>query len=117
KTAVIHRVLRLRRTHPEFFASSSYSSIYASGQKAECVIAFLRQFEKKMLLVVLPRLTTKLAQTGHQFNWDDTHLVIDDRLPHLTDLFSSRKLEAKSETLALADLGSIPFAVFHNLKA
>ncbi|MBV8585215.1 MAG: malto-oligosyltrehalose synthase [Verrucomicrobia bacterium] len=116
KTAVIHRLLRLRRAHPDFFASGSYSSIYASGQKAECVIAFLRQFEKQTLLVILPRLTTKLAQTGQAFDWEDTHLVIDDRLPHLADLFSNRKLEAKSETLALADLGSIPFAVFHNMK-
>ena len=59
---------------------------------------------------------TREQSRKYAFDWEDTHLVIGDRLPHLADLFSNRKLEAKSETLALADLGNIPFAVFHNMK-
>jgi (1->4)-alpha-D-glucan 1-alpha-D-glucosylmutase len=63
-------VLRLRRKHPMLFTTGEYVPIYASGQRAEHVFAFLRRDSEWQALVLVPRLTANLN------GWDDTTIAV-----------------------------------------
>jgi (1->4)-alpha-D-glucan 1-alpha-D-glucosylmutase len=113
KLAIIHRLLQLRQREPRLFQVGTYSSLYATGSKKDCCIAFLRRCNENSVLVIVPRLTTKLAKPGVSPDWSDTQLLIDESLPEMHDLFSKRKLKRGADHLPLKHLGELPFAVFH----
>jgi (1->4)-alpha-D-glucan 1-alpha-D-glucosylmutase len=69
KLSLIQRALRLRQEHPEWFGrDSAYVPVYATGDNAEHVVAYLRG---ENVLTVAPRWVTKLAGA-----WEDTSLEI-----------------------------------------
>lgn len=53
KLWLIHRALGLRRRHPEWFDAGSYKPLFASGAKADHVVAFIRAGKA---VTVVPRL-------------------------------------------------------------
>jgi (1->4)-alpha-D-glucan 1-alpha-D-glucosylmutase len=117
KLAIIHRLLQFRRREPKLFQSGTYSSLYATGSKKDCCVAFLRRLEEKSVLVIVPRLTTKLGKPGEVPDWGDTQLLIDESLPAMQDLFSKRTLKKGIDQIPLASLGELPFAVFHTVES
>jgi (1->4)-alpha-D-glucan 1-alpha-D-glucosylmutase len=116
KLAVIHRLLKLRRREARLFQSGSYSSLYATGSKKDCCVAFYRRYEESSILVVVPCLTTRLGKIGEPFDWGDTQLLIDESLPPMQDLFGERTLNKGADNLSLTALGEFPFAVFHTAE-
>ena len=62
KLAVTARLLGLRTSHPELFASGGYAPVHAEGPAAANVVAYLRRDGATSVLVVVPRLITKLAR-------------------------------------------------------
>jgi (1->4)-alpha-D-glucan 1-alpha-D-glucosylmutase len=117
KLAIVHRLLQLRRQEPRLFQSGTYSSLYATGSKKDCCVAFLRRIEDKSVLVIVPRLTTKLSKPGESVDWDDTQLLIDESLPAMQDLFSKRIFAKGADQILLKNLGELPFAVFHTVDS
>ncbi|MGA8659269.1 MAG: malto-oligosyltrehalose synthase [Chthoniobacterales bacterium] len=116
KLFVTTRLLRLRRREPVLFQKGSYASVYANGLASNSCVSFLRRHEEKRILVVVPRLTTRLGEPSAPIDWKDSQLLIDESIPDLRDLFGERKLTGGSDTIPLKSLGSFPFAVFHNLE-
>lgn len=115
KLFVTTRLLRLRRREPELFQRGSYASVYANGPASNSCVSFLRRHQEKRVLVVVPRLTTRLGEPGSPLDWKDSQLLIEESIPDMEDLFVPRKLESGLETIPLKGLISFPFAVFHNL--
>jgi (1->4)-alpha-D-glucan 1-alpha-D-glucosylmutase len=115
KMAIGTRLLRLRKTHPEIFQKGNYQSVYAKGPQADCCVCFTRGYDAKRLLVIVPRLTTRLTIDGKKFIWKETELLFDEDLPAMQDLFSERRIKAGTEALYLERLATFPFAVYHNL--
>jgi (1->4)-alpha-D-glucan 1-alpha-D-glucosylmutase len=115
KLFVITRLLRLRRREPELFQKGSYASVYANGLASNSCVSFFRRHEEKRVLVVVPRLTTRLGEPSTPLDWKDSQLLIDESIPDMGDLFVERKLNGGSDTIPLKSLGNFPFAVFHNL--
>jgi len=68
KLWVIHKVLGLRKQQPEIFRSGAYRPLYAQGQKADHVVAFLRS---EQMVTVVPRLLLSLDRA-----WGDTRLEL-----------------------------------------
>jgi (1->4)-alpha-D-glucan 1-alpha-D-glucosylmutase len=69
KLLLIQRALGLRQEHPEWFSKDAdYVPVYATGDSAEHVVAYLRG---ENVLTVAPRWITKLAGA-----WEDTSLEI-----------------------------------------
>jgi len=116
KMLVTSRLLRLRRVAPALFQHGSYNSFYASGDLSECCVAFSRELDSQIILVIVPRFTTRLCTPGSGVDWKKTELLIDKTIPAMTDAFTGRSMKSGSDTLALTDLDSLPFAVFHNLS-
>jgi (1->4)-alpha-D-glucan 1-alpha-D-glucosylmutase len=113
KLAIVRLLLQLRQREPRLFQSGIYSSLYATGSRKDCCVAFHRRLEEKSILVIVPRLTTKLGQPGESPDWDDTQLLIDESLPEMQDLFSKGIFKKGADQISLKSLGELPFAVFH----
>jgi (1->4)-alpha-D-glucan 1-alpha-D-glucosylmutase len=115
KLSITSRLLHLRRIAPALFESGSYYSFYANGKLADCCVAFSRERNSQMILVIVPRFTTRLGTPGSSFDWKDTELLIDKTLPAMVDQLTGRTIKAGLDTLPLKSLDAFPFAVFHNL--
>ncbi len=68
-----------------------------------------------MILVIVPRFTTRLGTAGSGFDWKETELLIDKTLPAMKDHLTGRTIKPGLDTLPLKNLNAFPFAVFHNL--
>jgi (1->4)-alpha-D-glucan 1-alpha-D-glucosylmutase len=115
KMLITSRLLHLRRIAPALFETGSYYSFYANGELADCCVAFSRELDSQMILVIVPRFTTRLGTAESGFNWKDTELLVDKTLPALVDQLTGRTLKAGLDALPLKSLDSFPYAVFHNL--
>jgi (1->4)-alpha-D-glucan 1-alpha-D-glucosylmutase len=115
KLSITSRLLRLRHIAPDLFEAGSYHSFYANGELADCCVAFSRELDSKMILVIVPRFTTRLGTAESGFDWKETELPIDRTLPSMVDQLTGRTIKAGLDTLPLKTLEAFPFAVFHNL--
>jgi (1->4)-alpha-D-glucan 1-alpha-D-glucosylmutase len=117
KMMITSRLLRLRRIAPPLFQAGSYHSFYATGELADCCIAFSRELDSQILLVIVPRFTTRLCTVDSKCNWKSTELPFDKTLPAMVDELTGRVWKQGTDTLKLNSLETFPFAVFHNLSS
>src|ERR1700730_1641091 len=115
KMSITSRLLRLRQLAPPLFGAGSYYSFYANGELADCCVAFSRELDSRMILVIAPRFTTRLGTPESGLAWKETELLFDKTLPAMVDQLTGRTLKAGLDTLPLNSLDAFPFAVFHNL--
>jgi (1->4)-alpha-D-glucan 1-alpha-D-glucosylmutase len=116
KMLVTSRLLRLRQIAPALFQSGSYDSYYATGDLSDCCVAFSRELDSQIILVIVPRFTTRLCSSGSPVDWKEAELLLDKTFPAMTDALTGRTLKSGSDTLSLKNLHQFPFAVFHNLS-
>jgi (1->4)-alpha-D-glucan 1-alpha-D-glucosylmutase len=116
KMLVTSRLLRLRQIAPALFQHGSYESFYATGDLSDCCVAFARELDSQIALVIVPRFTTRLCTSGSAIDWKETELQFDKTLPTMTEALTGRTFKSGSDTLSLKDLALFPFAVFHNLS-
>ena len=115
KISITSRLLHLRKIAPALFETGSYYSFYSNGELADCCVAFSRELDAQMILVIVPRFTTRLGTAESGFDWKDTELLIDKTLPAMKDHLTGRTIKPGLDTLLLKNLNTFPFAVFHNL--
>jgi (1->4)-alpha-D-glucan 1-alpha-D-glucosylmutase len=108
------RLLQLRHQMPELFREGNYSSIYATGELADCCVAFSRELNSQKVLVVVPRYTTRLGEANSDFDWKNTELVIHETIPAMHELFTGMTLKAGIDALPLKELKRFPIAVFYS---
>lgn len=64
KLFVTRKALESRRKQSTLFLEGDYVPLYASGRRKEHVTAFARRHERSWVVVVVPRLVTKLVTPG-----------------------------------------------------
>ncbi len=64
KLYLTYRALCFRQANTELFAQGDYLPVYASGVRAENVVAFARRMGSEWGLVAVPRLSTRLVPVG-----------------------------------------------------
>ncbi len=74
KLFLIRTLLQFRRTHPDLFAQGAYAPVAATGPLAECVVAFTRTLGGQTVLVVAPRLTSRVGVPPVGESWKDTRI-------------------------------------------
>ncbi|MEA3164006.1 MAG: (1-_4)-alpha-D-glucan 1-alpha-D-glucosylmutase [Verrucomicrobiota bacterium] len=116
KMSITSQLLHLRQSAPALFESGSYYSFYANGDRAECCVAFSRELGSQMILVIVPRFTTRLGTAGSGFDWKETELLFDKTLPAMEDQLNGRTIKPGLDTLPLKTLDVFPFAVYQNLQ-
>jgi maltooligosyltrehalose synthase len=85
KMAVIHSLLELRRRHPELFAQGDYTPLEVIGPRAEHVSAFMRRYERSVVIAVVSRLFYSMSggELDRAFDhslWNGTRV----KVPHVS---------------------------------
>ena len=113
------RLLLFRRNHLELFQSGSYRPLSVAGTFAECCVGFAREHEDRFILVLAPRLTSRIGFPPLGDRWGDTSVQLPEGFENkiAQDIFTSEVRNLQGSSLALAQIFStLPFAVLTNAQ-
>ena len=113
------RLLLFRRNHLELFQSGSYLPLSVAGTFAESCVGFAREHEDRFILVLAPRLTSRIGFPPLGDRWGDTSVQLpegfENKIAH--DIFTSEVRNLQGSSLDLAQIFStLPFAVLTNAQ-
>ena len=112
KLYLTHRLLTFRREHSELFRHGSYEALNLTGARADCCIAFARQFEGRSLIVLAPRLSSGVGFPPIGGAWADTRVQLPPGWRSGRDLFTGDNFGGENSELQLASAFTrLPFAV------
>ncbi|NID14203.1 malto-oligosyltrehalose synthase [Luteibacter yeojuensis] len=114
KQAVVGRLLRLRRDHPELFARGTYRPLAASGPAADHVLAFVREHRGQKLVVAVARHTAEWlggsdAPSIPADRWAGTSLALP--AGHWRDVFGADRSHG-GECAMAGLMGELPVAAW-----
>ena len=115
KLFVIRAILRYRREHADLFGQGGYRPLKVSGAHADGVVAFAREHEDRAVVVIVPRVTSRLGEgfpVGAR--WENTAVTLaDDHPAPWRELFTGRAVTPDERgVVTLADaLANFPLAV------
>jgi (1->4)-alpha-D-glucan 1-alpha-D-glucosylmutase len=118
KMFLTQRVLQLRREHVDLFQRGEYLALAANGTFAECCVSFARRLGNQWIVVIAPRLSSRLGFPPVGERWKDTALALPETLSieNAHNLFTCRDLHHERRQISIADAITIlPFAVITNL--
>ncbi len=118
KMFLTQRALQFRREHTELFQHGEYLPLTPNGTFAECCVIFGRKLANQWIVVITPRLSSRVGFPPIGESWQDTTLEIPEALPleHAHDLFTCRPVPVRNRDVKVADaLSILPFAVLTNL--
>ena len=118
KLFLTQRVLRFRRDHADLFQRGDYLPLRASGTFADCCVTFARRVAEKWIVVIAPRLPSRVGFPPVGEAWKDTTIEFPETLslPQAHDLFTCQPLPVRDRELKVADaLSILPFGVITNL--
>jgi (1->4)-alpha-D-glucan 1-alpha-D-glucosylmutase len=118
KMFLTQRLLQFRREHADLFQRGEYLPLKPNGTFAECCVSFARQLADKWIVVIAPRLSSRIRFPPVGERWKDTTIELPKTLSleNAHDLFTCRALSRGDRRVSVADAMSIlPFAVITNL--
>ena len=118
KMFLTQRLLQFRREQAGLFQRGEYLPLGASGTFAECCVSFARRLGDQWIVVIAPRLSSRIGFPPIAERWKDTMLEFPKTLSleHAHNLFTCRKLHHEGRRISIADaLPILPFAVMTNL--
>ncbi len=113
KFRVTRELLQFRRAHARLFQEGTYEPLAARGRFADHVVAFRRTLGSEAVIVVVPRLTSRLGTPPLGLVWEDTELELGDTTG-ISDVLTAAPVKRSSgmRGTAVADLlTELPFAV------
>ncbi|MNG10269.1 Maltooligosyl trehalose synthase [compost metagenome] len=115
KQALIARTLNLRAEHAELFRHGTYQALDIIGSQAHRVLGFVREWEGKRAIVIVPIRCAPLLENSavphvDAPQWGDTriHLPSTTAEENLKGLFSSATVTEHKELLISDALGDFP---------
>jgi len=113
KQWVTHLLLKQRQEDPELFEMGRYIPLKVKGKFKKHLVAFLRSYDDRHVLVALPLHTAAMPP---EHGWKKTRIVLPDLLPHRwQDLFSGSVVGGDGE-LKVGDLfRTVPFAACRSI--
>jgi (1->4)-alpha-D-glucan 1-alpha-D-glucosylmutase len=107
---VTMRALNLRREHQDLFRAGSYTPLTAANEKQEHVVAFVRSYEDRAIVVAVPRFSYTLVRGRTQPPIGDVWGNAELQLPaeilgtRLLNVFTGEELPTNSRTLPCRQL-------------
>jgi (1->4)-alpha-D-glucan 1-alpha-D-glucosylmutase len=111
------KVLCFRKEQSELFRRGNYVPVAATGSLAESCVSFIREFEGRWILVVAPRLSSRVGFPPVGEKWQDTGLELPENLElkNARELFANREISFAGRRLNVsAALPMLPFALVTN---
>jgi (1->4)-alpha-D-glucan 1-alpha-D-glucosylmutase len=118
KMFLTQRLLQFRSEHVDLFKRGNYLPLLASGTLADCCVSFARYLEDKWIIVITPRLSSRVGFPPIGEKWKDTVVDLPAALPADTarEIFTGCEIKMANRQLRLADtLSILPFAAITNL--
>ncbi|MBA2269482.1 MAG: malto-oligosyltrehalose synthase [Chthoniobacterales bacterium] len=115
KLFVTHRLLTFRREQPALFLHGNYVPLATSGTLADSCLAFAREHGGAWLVVVVPRLSSRVGFPPLGEHWQDTAVELPEAASQAgaRDLFTGAGLRLEGTSLKLSDaMAELPFAVY-----
>lgn len=118
KMFLAQRLLNFRREHVDLFRRGNYLSMAASGTFADCCVSFAREFESQWIVVIAPRISSRIGFPPIGDKWKDTMVDLPESLSlgKARELFTGREIRFEGRRLNIAEgLSILPFAAVTNL--
>jgi (1->4)-alpha-D-glucan 1-alpha-D-glucosylmutase len=118
KMFLTQRLLHFRNEHVDLFHRGDYLPLKASGAFADCCVGFARELEGKWIIVIAPRLSSRVGFPAIGDKWQDTVVDLPENfsLGKAREIFTGREISSQDRQVKLADVMSIlPFAALTNL--
>ncbi len=115
-------LLNFRQNNFNLFKKGNYIPIAVEGVKSDNIVAFIRNFENKSAVIIVPRLVYHMISLKNPFPlgediWKDTRIILPEKFNELSwqDIFT-RKIFTASETQNIGNiLGNFPVSVLFSL--
>jgi (1->4)-alpha-D-glucan 1-alpha-D-glucosylmutase len=118
KMFLTQRVLQFRREHADLFQRGQYLPLKANGTFAECCISFARELASEWIVVIAPRLSSRVGFPPVGECWRDTTIEFPEvlSLKRAHELFTCQPVRLQGRRVKLGDaLATLPFAAITNL--
>jgi (1->4)-alpha-D-glucan 1-alpha-D-glucosylmutase len=115
KLFLTQRLLRFRRDHAGLFQHGKYLLLTVRGTFADCCVAFAREHEGHWIVVVVPRLSSRVGFPPVGEKWKDTVVDWPESLSRAggREVFTARDFPADNGALKLSEaMATLPFAVY-----
>ncbi|HMJ04672.1 MAG TPA: malto-oligosyltrehalose synthase [Chthoniobacterales bacterium] len=115
KLFLTQRLLRFRRSHRQLFESGAYIPLPVSGTHADSCIAFAREQAGEWIVVLAPRLSSRVGFPPIGDCWQDTVVELPEAVSQreAQDIFTKRPLQIEGRSLRLSEaMAQLPFAVY-----
>ena len=116
KLFLTHRLLTFRRENPELFRDGSYQPLDLTGESADCCIAFAREWEGKSIVVLAPRLSSRIGFPPIGDVWRDTVVQLPKGFAMENELFTGEKIAAAGSLTLARAFARLPFAVVRSSR-
>ncbi len=117
KMFVTQRALQFRGEHPDLFRNGDYLPLQAKGPFSECVIAFARRLDRQLVVVIVPRLSSRVGFPPIGDRWKDTAIELPEGFPleRWRQVLTGHEFWIKDRAIRMADAFSIlPVAILAN---
>src|SRR2546421_4449610 len=117
KMFLTQRALHFRNEHIDLFQNGNYLPLRAAGEFANHCIAFARQLDRQSVVVIVPRLSSRIGFPPIGERWKDTTIELPEGFPleRWRQVLTGHELWIKDRQIRLADAMSIlPFALIAN---
>src|SRR5436853_1346736 len=114
KMFLIQRALHFRSEHVDLFQRGSYLPLRATGSLADCCISFARQLDRDWVIVIVPRLSSRIGFPPIGDRWKDTMIELPENLSveRVREIFTGRELSIQDRQIRLVDaMSTLPFAM------
>src|SRR5262249_31337898 len=118
KMFLTKHILRFRREHADLFERGEYLPLQTSGTFAESCISFARRLDRDWIVIIAPRLTSRIGFPPIGEAWQDTAIQLPEplSLKNAHNLFTCQPIRHQKRQTAMRDVLSVlPFAVITNL--
>jgi (1->4)-alpha-D-glucan 1-alpha-D-glucosylmutase len=118
KLFLISRLLRFRNTNSDLFECGTYHPLRVSGAHADCAVAYARQTDHRCIIVIAPRLSSRVGFPPIGEKWQDTRVEIPEELSlgNVWNVFTTGGVSIKNHSVMLSEaMAELPFAAITNV--
>ena len=117
KMLLTQRALHFRGERADLFRNGDYLPLRANGIFADCVISFARRLDRQSVVVIVPRLSSRVGFPPIGDRWKDTTIELPEGFPleRWRQVVTGHEFWIKNREIRIADaLSTLPVAILAN---
>ncbi len=99
KLFLMYKALAAKKMHRFLFEQGDYIPLEVDGRFKNHIFSFLRTYEGKCVVAVVPRFLTSILEEGEHFSgevvWHDTHVLNSQKVSKWNNIFTGEKISGK----------------------